>query len=107
MHFLKADGMWITIVRLKTRGCDVDLPLFKEFFEVMMDMNQLFTIITFFSQHFANANTNVNLPIECGLGLESRRRTPGSGFRHVAGGSDAKILNVSTNVLNICHLIRY
>ena len=61
----------------------------------------------FFSQHFAKANTKLNLPIECGLGLESRRRTLGSGFRHVAGGRDAKILNVSTNVLNICHLIRY
>ena len=55
----------------------------------------------FFSQHFAKANTKLNLPIECGLGLESRRRELGSGFRHVAGGRDAKILNVSTNIPNI------
>ena len=71
----------------------------------MMDINQLFTLITFFSQYFANANTNVNLPIECGLGLESRRRTLGSGFRHVAGGSDAKIFNVSVYYLSFDYII--
>ena len=39
------------------------------------------------------SNTNQNVPIECGVGPESRRHA--LGFRFVAAGSDVKILDVS------------
>ena len=54
---------------------------------------------TQFSRHFGT-NTNLNPPIECGVGPVSRGHA--LGFRFVADGSDAKILDVSTYL--VCYI---
>ena len=53
---------------------------------------------TQFSRHFGT-NTNLNPPIECGVGPVSRGHA--LGFRFVSDGSNAKILDVSTYLIGI------
>ena len=48
-----------------------------------------------FSQHSLKSDTNLNPPFECGVGTVSRGHA--LGFRFVADGSDAKILDVSNH----------
>ena len=86
----------LTIVSIR-----FDILVFKlMFFEVLNKYSIHLDGSTQFSRHSLSGDPNLNPPVECGVGPVSRGHA--LGFRFVADGSDAKILDVS--IYLVCYI---
>ena len=89
------------VVRLTIVSIRFDFLVFKlMFFEVLNKYSFHLDGSTQFSRHSLSGDSNLNPPVECGVGPVSRGHA--LGFRFVADGSDAKILDVSTYL--VCYI---